>query len=175
MAGELRFSKTVVDIDKRSFRIQILLFDNGSHSKGADRSRVIEVDPESGKVKWEYTETPSMAFFSFHISSAERLANGNTLICEGAFGRIFEVTEKGDVVWEYVNPFQTPDLRTGAPTNMVFRAHKYGSHDPAILGRDLNPEKYANLNKLYSGASPGGSGLIAVSYTHLTLPTILLV
>ena len=31
MAGELRFSKTVVDIDKRSFTIQILLFDNGSY------------------------------------------------------------------------------------------------------------------------------------------------
>ena len=30
MAGELRFSKTVVDIDKRSFTIQILLFENGS-------------------------------------------------------------------------------------------------------------------------------------------------
>ena len=30
MADELRFSKTVVDIDKRSFIIQILLFDNGS-------------------------------------------------------------------------------------------------------------------------------------------------
>ena len=30
MAGELRFSKTVVDIDKPSFTIQILLFDNGS-------------------------------------------------------------------------------------------------------------------------------------------------
>ena len=30
MPGELRFSKTVVDIDKRSFTIQILLFDNGS-------------------------------------------------------------------------------------------------------------------------------------------------
>jgi len=30
LAGELRFSKTVVDIDKRSFTIQILLFDNGS-------------------------------------------------------------------------------------------------------------------------------------------------
>jgi len=30
LAGELRFSKTFVDIDKRSFTIQILLFDNGS-------------------------------------------------------------------------------------------------------------------------------------------------
>jgi hypothetical protein len=30
LPDELRFSKTVVDIDKRSFTIQILLFDNGS-------------------------------------------------------------------------------------------------------------------------------------------------
>ena len=30
MLDESRFSKTVVDIDKRSFTIQILLFDNGS-------------------------------------------------------------------------------------------------------------------------------------------------
>ena len=30
MLNESRFSKTVVDIDKRSFTIQILFFDNGS-------------------------------------------------------------------------------------------------------------------------------------------------
>jgi len=30
LLDESRFSKTVVDIDKRSFTIQILLFDNGS-------------------------------------------------------------------------------------------------------------------------------------------------
>jgi len=30
LLNESRFSKTVVDIDKRSFTIQILLFDNGS-------------------------------------------------------------------------------------------------------------------------------------------------
>ena len=30
MPGELRFSKTVVDVDNRSFTLQILLFNNGS-------------------------------------------------------------------------------------------------------------------------------------------------
>ena len=30
MLNESRFSKTVIDIDKRSFTIQVLLFDNGS-------------------------------------------------------------------------------------------------------------------------------------------------
>ena len=30
MLSESRFSKTVIDVDKRSFTVQILLFDNGS-------------------------------------------------------------------------------------------------------------------------------------------------
>jgi hypothetical protein len=116
-----------------------------------DRSRVIEVNPITNEIEWEYTETPALAFYSFHISSAERLANGNTLICEGAFGRIFEVTKNGNVVWEYINPFYSPDLRSGDPTNMVFRAHRYSPEDPALVGRDLNPDIYSNINRLYAG------------------------
>ena len=38
------------------------------------------------------------------MSSARRLPNGNTLICEGDFGRLFQVTSDGEIVWEYVNP-----------------------------------------------------------------------
>jgi hypothetical protein len=38
------------------------------------------------------------------ISGAQRLPNGNTLICSGANGTIFEVTPKKKVVWKYVNP-----------------------------------------------------------------------
>ena len=30
--------------------------------------------------------------------------NVNTLICGASFGRFFEVTKTGEVVWEYVNP-----------------------------------------------------------------------
>jgi len=138
----------------------ILIFDNGSHSQGADRSRVIEVNPITNEIEWEYTETPAMAFYSFHISSAERLANGNTLICEGAFGRIFEVTKNGNVVWEYINPFYSPDLRSGDPTNMVFRAHRYSPEDPALAGRDLNPDIYSNINRLYAGSDDNKNRLI---------------
>ncbi len=36
---------------------------------------------------------------------AQRLANGNTFICESAFGRLFEVTPEGETVWEYIIPF----------------------------------------------------------------------
>jgi hypothetical protein len=35
------------------------------------------------------------------MSNAQRLPNGNTLICEADFGRLFEVTAQGELVWEY--------------------------------------------------------------------------
>ncbi len=43
-------------------------------------------------------------FYSFFISGAHRLPNGNTLICSGANGTLFEVTPEKDMVWKYVNP-----------------------------------------------------------------------
>ena len=81
------------------------------------------------------------------------MPNGNTLICEGAPGRIFEVTPSREIVWEYVNPFFYPDPRTGANTNATFRAHRYGPDDTALLARDLDPARYANLNRLYTPTS----------------------
>ena len=71
-------------------------------------SRVIEIDPVRKEIVWQYTAedsgAPLWAFFSSFISSARRLPNGNTLICEGMNGRIFQVTAEGDIVWEYVSP-----------------------------------------------------------------------
>jgi hypothetical protein len=65
-----------------------------------------------------------MNFFSSYISGVQRLPNGNTLICEGLTGRIFEVTPSGDVVWEYTSPhfFDAPVF---GHTNAVFRAKRY--------------------------------------------------
>jgi len=72
-------------------------------------SRVLEIDPVTKQVVWQYTAEdsgrPSWSFRSAHISSARRLPNGNTLIDEGEVGRFFQVTAKGQIVWEYVNPY----------------------------------------------------------------------
>ncbi len=54
---------------------------------------------------WSYTAEKKSDFFSSFISGADRLPNGNTLICAGSTGRLFEVTGSGDIVWEYLNPF----------------------------------------------------------------------
>ncbi|MEE8518677.1 MAG: aryl-sulfate sulfotransferase [Dehalococcoidia bacterium] len=118
----------------------VLLFDNGPHRGGATFSRVIEVDPASNEIAWEYRGSPPISFYSFHISGAERLPNGNTLICEGAPGRHFEVTPDSEIVWEYVNPHLAPGTaRGGNSLNSTFRAHRYGVDHPALKGRDLQP------------------------------------
>ena len=59
----------------------------------------------------------------------QRLPNGNTLICEGDFGRLFEVTAGGELVWEYVNPYfgRLPK----AKNNRVFRAYRYSAEEIA--------------------------------------------
>ena len=62
----------------------------------------------------------SYRFFSHYVSGAQRLANGNTMITEGADGRIFEVTTSGDIVWEYVSPYFTQN----GDSNRVYRAYR---------------------------------------------------
>lgn len=127
----------------------VLLFDNGPHLRGISHSTVIEINPVTNDVIWEYKGSPIHSFFSSYISSADRMPNGNTLICEGSGGRIFEVTSNKQVVWEYVNPFSFPDARFGALTNATFRSHRYGPDHPALVGRDLDPARYGNLNRLH--------------------------
>ncbi len=53
---------------------------------------------------WIYTDKNKPDFFSQNISGAQRLPNGNTLICSGAVGTIFEVSPDKEMVWKYVHP-----------------------------------------------------------------------
>ena len=69
-------------------------------------------------------------FFSPYMGIIQRLWNGNTFICESAFGRLFEVTSEGEIVWEYVIPdfaeYPSPlnDFIVGEE-NSCFKAHRY--------------------------------------------------
>ncbi len=112
----------------------ILLFANGIHvPKGLFSSRVVEFDPETGDEVWSYQGSPPYTFFSPNISGAQRLWTGNTLICEGLSGRIFEVTPDGEIVWEFISPWFGEGL--GGRTNAVFRAYRYAPDSPQIRGR----------------------------------------
>ena len=108
----------------------ILVFDNGGWSgygapnnmskdgtkvNNIDRSRVLEIDPTTKKVVWEFKGSDmegyggpgihDYRFYSPLTSAAQRLPNGNTFITEGVGGRYIEVTPDKEVVWEFVNPF----------------------------------------------------------------------
>lgn len=125
----------------------VQVFDNGMHRIGLPYSRVVELDPANDSVVWEYTGEPPEQFFSGHISGAERQPNGNVLICEGASGRVFEVTPRGETVWEWVNPFTS--MIQGLRRSWVFRALRFGPDYPGLAGRALDPDRYADLNRMY--------------------------
>jgi len=112
----------------------LLVFDNGYvdgntnpyRASTRSYSRVLEINPLDKSIVWEYTaensNRPIWTFFSHYISGVQRQPSGNTLICEGSNGRIFEVTPAGEIVWEYVNPF--PNLTPKIPNSTIFRAAK---------------------------------------------------
>ncbi len=89
----------------------ILVFDNRG-AKG--ESRVVEFDPATREMVWVYAGDRSNSFFTQMCGANHRLENGNTLITESDFGRAFEVTPGGEIVWEFVNPH-----RAGKRDNLI--------------------------------------------------------
>ncbi len=98
----------------------VLVFNNGMRRTGGSYSTVDEfetpVDAKGqyqytpgkafgpDKLVWSYVAPKRTDFSSGLISGAQRLANGNTFICSGINGTIFEVTPQNETVWKYVNP-----------------------------------------------------------------------
>jgi hypothetical protein len=122
----------------------LIVYDNGMHIAavedwGLPRSKVPEIDPKTKKIVWAYTHKekftgwmpPEWKFNSPYIAGAQRLPNGNTLICEGGTGRIFEVTKEGEIVWEFINPER----------RALFRAYRYGPDFAGFKGKNL-PKPY---------------------------------
>ncbi|MCI0411361.1 arylsulfotransferase family protein [bacterium] len=79
----------------------ILVFDNGTHRR---HSRVVEIEPVKKRIVWQYDGPSPEKFFSKWRGGAQRLANGNTLICDSELGRVIEITADEKVVWEFWNP-----------------------------------------------------------------------
>ena len=93
----------------------MLVFNNGMGRRDGQYSTVDEVvlpmDEDGGYVRekylpfgperaiWSYQDKGN--FFSMNISGAQRLPNGNTFICSGAAGVLFEVTSDKDTVWKF--------------------------------------------------------------------------
>jgi hypothetical protein len=81
---------------------RLLLFDNFGTMQ--ESSRVLEVDPFSQEIVWQFGGVPEEALFSETAGFEQRLPNGNTLVSESNFGRAVEVTPDHRIAWEFVNP-----------------------------------------------------------------------
>jgi len=96
----------------------------------------------SRQITWSYAPKASHSMFSHIGGSAQRLPNGNTLVCSDTEGHLIEVTPAGEVVWEYLNPVTSEGIvrfkRDDWPmANSVFRAFRIAPDDPALAGRTL--------------------------------------
>ncbi len=109
----------------------VLMFDNGVHrTRMPGFARIVEVDPNTDQIVWQYMDKVMLAFQSFMGGGAQRLANGNTYITEAATGRLFQVTAEGETVWEWVNPDLLPS--SFGPTPVIWRSHWYAPGDPRL-------------------------------------------
>jgi hypothetical protein len=82
-------------------------------------------------IVWEYNPEPPERFYSFFISGAQRLLNGNTIITQGAGAMIREVTRDGEIVWDYSYSNENDD------PHMLFRGNRYPAGHPGIAGFTL--------------------------------------
>ena len=131
--------------------LRLTVFNNGGGRPGGDHSSVDELvlpfDPALGFVHepgvpfgpaapaWTFADPGNV--FSPFISGAQRLPNGNTLLCEGISGRLLEVTRDGRIVWEYRSPFTgdqpAPKGTGGVPPLAVFRCTRYAPDHPGVV------------------------------------------
>jgi hypothetical protein len=116
----------------------ILIFNNGVGRPNSEYSSVDEIiSPvdENGQYylapssaygptmqTWRYTATPPTSFYASHLSGAQRLIDGDTLICNGESGEIFEVTPEDLTVWQLTT------------TNEVFKVVYIPSEGPQPPG-----------------------------------------
>lgn len=146
----------------------ILLFNNGYNRPGEKYSSVVEFVPpidsngvyylEPGSAYgpedfiWNYTAYPPTTFYSNVFGGAQRLKDGDTLICDGIPGKFFEVTPDGTTVWQYTNPY-------GSPNKWVFKIDYIPIEEPPPQPKipDLDCEGCINWADVNPGATVYGS------------------
>jgi hypothetical protein len=158
----------------------ILVFDNGLFRPAGAFSSIDEIVPPvdgAGAYSidpgapfgpedpiWSYVSTPPEDFYSGSLSGTERLLDGTTLICEALEGRLFEVTEGGEIVWDYVNPVSgSGPVAQGVPVSQehaVVKIRRYRPDYPGFAGKDLTP---GDPVELFNAPLPVPAGSLSAS------------
>jgi len=89
--------------------------------------------------------------YSDLISGAQKLANGNMLICSGIQFTVYEINPENEIVWKYINPVRgfsggfetqgTENPRSG----LLFRFNRYAPDFPGFQDKDLTAGEFIEL------------------------------
>ena len=106
----------------------------------ADRRYTLTADRAYGPAEpvWTYSAAD---FTAQHISGAERLPDGKTLVSSGPQGRVFEITADGKIVWEYWSRYSGSLGGAQGQANpfALFRAIRVPASHPNMAKRTLKP------------------------------------
>ena len=143
----------------------ILVFNNGNNRPEETYSTVDEfsppidsngeyyLEPDSAygpeDYTWTYTANPPNSFYSQVFGSAQRLKDGNTLICDGVNGRFFEVTPELTKVWEWTNPYPN------SAQNDVFKIQYLPVEEPPQPPQNNTPDLECTGSLSWTDVEPG--------------------
>ena len=178
---------------------KIMIYNNGPRPSGNFSSVDIINPPKDGlgnyiinpgqpfgplAPDWQYTAPVKEDFYGQFISGAQRLPNGNTLICNGPEGNIFEIDNGNNIVWSYINPVLTNGIilsqgDTLSPSNfpglisknnIIFRAYRYGPDYAGLTGQTLTPTVPIELNPTPSSCTITSINNLNPIYTATIYP-----
>lgn len=111
----------------------IMLFDNWGGQPYRKRSRILEIDPVTQEVEWQYEGSAEGRFFSSIRGKQQVLPNGNVLITDAQHGRVLEVTREQtpEIVWEYYN--RLPPVDGQGRVGLVTMALRLGAEAARFL------------------------------------------
>jgi hypothetical protein len=145
----------------------ILVFNNGNNRPEGSYSSVDEIVPpvnSSGGYylapgspygpatqTWIYMADPPTSLYAGAISGAQRLRDGNTLICNGIKGEIFEVTPEGATVWQYKNLYPSP------LGNQLFKLVNIPIEEQEPPGGNYTPDLDCSGSLSWTDVEPGAT------------------
>jgi len=91
----------------------IIVFDNRTDDAGGTilgGSRILKIDPNSRNVSIAYNGDIDNPFYTNLAGKQQLLPNGNILITHYQGGRIFEITENGEIVWTFINRYDDDEV-----------------------------------------------------------------
>ena len=167
---------------------KILVFNNGVNRPGNDYTTIetftpppvvnynYPLAPDSAYLPasqdWIYAANPPTSLFSFVEGGAQRLANGNTMICDAISGRFLEIDSSGNDMSKYINPVGQNGIASQGEQpiqNSCFRVTFIPTQYSGLAGQVLIPGAPIELNPLNYTCMNYATGVAEIKFDAANL------